>query len=63
MKQQQMFVEMTIRTEITFLTDSEEEARELLDIMPDFDVQEAIGKSEYFDVQSCKVLDIFEGNV
>lgn len=63
MKQQQMFIEITIRTEITFLTDSKEEAQELFDIMPDSEVLDAIAKSDYFDIKDYKVLDIFEGNV
>lgn len=63
MKQQQMFIEMTIRTEITVLTDSKEEAQELFDIMPDSEVLDCIARSEYFDIKNYKVLDIFEGDV
>lgn len=63
MKQQQMFIEMTIRTEITVFTDGKEEAQEAFDIMPDFEIQEAIANSDYFDIKSYKVLDIFNGEV
>lgn len=53
-----IFAQLNIRVEIEVEADTEEQAKEEFHMMPDYEIREAIAKSDYFDLDTFTFLNV-----